>query len=38
MPLSIEKLLAFDFPNINEFWAMHMNIDSDAHEYTLEYP
>ena len=30
--------LPFDCLNINEFGAMQMNIYSDAHEYSLEFP
>ena len=36
MPLGAEKLLPSDCLNINEFWAIHINTHSDAHENSLE--
>ena len=34
----IEMLKSFDCLDINEFGAVHLNIYSDAHEYSLECP
>ena len=34
----VEKLLPFDCPNINKFGAVHLNMHSDTHEYSLECP
>ena len=36
MSFGVEKLLPCDCLNINEFWAIHINTYSDAHEYSLE--
>ena len=36
MTLDVEKLLPFDCLNVNEFGVMHMDIHSDAHEYSYE--
>ena len=36
MSLGVEKLLPFDGLNTNELRAIHMNTQSDAHEYSLE--
>ena len=36
MSWGVEKLLPSDCLNINEFWSIHTNIHSDAHEYSLE--
>ena len=36
MSLGVKKLLPSDCLNINEFWAIHTNTHSDAHEYSLE--
>ena len=35
MSSGVEKLWPFDCLNINESGAMHMNINSNAHEYSL---
>ena len=36
--IGCKEIIALDYLNINEFWAMHMHINSDAHEYSLECP
>ena len=36
MALGVEKLLPSDCLNINDFRAIHVNINSDEHEYSLE--
>ena len=38
MSLGVEKLTPFDCLYINEFGAIHMNIHSNAHEYSFECP
>ena len=35
--MGVENLLPFDWLNINEYWAIHMNTHSNAHEYSLEH-
>ena len=37
MSLGVEKLLPFDCLNINEFRAIHINANSDAHAFSLEH-
>ena len=36
MSLGVDKLLPSDCLTINEFRAIHMNTNSDAHAYSLE--